>query len=231
MTAAPNASHRHLHRHPGQTPHHPDNELGVVPADPSEAGTLAGLIADAFFALPPSIWLVPAEHAHLRATVMRDYFTIAVEHAFHHGVVETVPNRSAVAVWFDNTTTYPKPDNYELRRAAACGRFTERFVFLDDLLHSRHPARSHHHLAFLAVSPYTQGRGLGTALLRHRLKALDSAGVPSYLEAASQRLVGVYTKFGYQPGDQLHLAASGPPFTQMWREPPTTAATTAVAVR
>jgi ribosomal protein S18 acetylase RimI-like enzyme len=226
MTAAPNASHRHLHR-----PGHPNNESGVVPAHPSEASDLAGLVADAFFALPPSIWLVPAEHAHLRATVMRDYFTIAVEHAFHHGTVETVPNRSAVAVWFDNTTVYPDPENYELRRAAACGRFTERFVFLDDLLHSRHPTRPHHHLAFLAVSPYTQGRGLGTALLRHHLNTLDAAGVPSYLEAASQRLVGVYTKFGYQPGDQLHLAASGPPFTQMWREPPTTAATAAVVVR
>ncbi len=225
-----NASSRHLDRYTNCAP--PGTVPGILAANPAEARELAGLVADAFFALPPSIWLVPAEHAHLRATVMRDYFTIAVDHAFRHGTVETVANRSAVAVWFDNTTPIPEPDDYELRRAAACGRFTERFIFLDDLLHSRHPTEPHHHLAFLAVSPYAQGRGLGTALLRHRLAALDAAGVPSYLEAASQRLVGVYAKFDYQPGDPLHLAASGPPFIPMWREPHTTpAATTAVAVR
>jgi GNAT superfamily N-acetyltransferase len=189
----------------------------VVRADPSEAHNLAGLIADSFFLLRPSIWLVP--EPDWRASVMRDYFEIAVEHAFHHGAVETLVDRSAVAVWFDYTQPIPEPSGYDQRRAEACDRWTERFVFLDGLLESHHPRDPHHHLAMIGVALNVQGTGRGTALLNHRHQELDAGGVSAYLEAASERLIAVYEKHGYLAGHPFYLAADGPPFYPMTRDP------------
>jgi ribosomal protein S18 acetylase RimI-like enzyme len=212
---ARNASTRHLS--PGTPVHTAPGAPSVVRPDPSEAQNLAGLVADAFFLLPPSIWLV--REPDYRATVMRDYFAIAVEHAFHHGVIETLPDRSAVAVWFDNTRPAPPPADYELRRMTACGKWTERFVYLDGLLERHHPREPHHHLAFLAVAPNAQGTGRGTTLIRHHHASLDAAGIPAYLEAASQRLVPYYEQHGYTKGEPFYLAAGGPAFWPMTREP------------
>ncbi len=189
----------------------------IVRPDPSEAHHLAGLVADAFFLLRPSIWLV-ADPGN-RATVMRDYVAIAVEHAFTHGHVDAYADRSAVAVWFHNTAPVPEPADYDRRRLAACGRWTENFVFLDGLLARNHPRHPHHHLAFLAVSPMVQNQGRGTALLKHHHDLLDSARLPAYLEAGSEPLTRVYAKHGYRTGDPFHLAADGPAFWPMHRDP------------
>jgi GNAT superfamily N-acetyltransferase len=213
---------RHLNpRNPGtvetapaeRAPSRPD----IVRPDPSEAHHLAGIVADAFFLLRPSVWLVsdPGD----RATVMRDYFAIAVEHAFEHGHIDAFADRSAVAVWFHNTKDVPEPADYDRRRRDACGRWTENFVFLDGLLARNHPREPHHHLAFIAVNPYMQNRGRGTALLQHHHDLLDAAEIPSYLEAASERLTRVYEKHGYRKSDPFYLAADGPPFWPMHRDP------------
>jgi GNAT superfamily N-acetyltransferase len=189
----------------------------VVRPDPAEARNFAGLIADAFFLLRPSIWLVP-EPDH-RAPIVRNYVEIAVTHAFVHGHVDVLEDRSAVAVWFHNTTPVPPPPDYDRRRLVACGRWTERFVFLDGLFESNHPHEPHHHLAFLAVAPTVQGTGRGGALLRHHHAALDAAGIPAYLEAASDLNRRIYQRHGYDAGEPFYLAADGPPFWPMWREP------------
>jgi GNAT superfamily N-acetyltransferase len=205
------------HRGP-RTTSQPHLDLpAIVRADPAETRALAALVADAFFLLPPSIWLVP--EPDFRAPVMREYFAIAVQHAFAHGIVETLADRSGVAVWFDNTRPAPPPADYEQHRLTACGRWAERFVYLDGELGRHHPAEPHQHLAFLAVAPNVQGTGRGTALLHHRHEVLDGQRLPAYLEAASERLVGVYQRFGYQAGDPFYLAADGPSFYPMWREP------------
>ena len=49
-----------------------------------------------------------------------------------------------------------------------------------------------------------QGMGIGYKLLKHHLDILDSAGIPTYLEASTPYYGGgVYGKFGYKPFGEL----------------------------
>lgn len=182
----------------------------------SAAAEVADLIAEAFQVLPPAEWLVPDPALRLR--LLAGQFAILAEHALVHGVVHRTADGDGVAVWFPREEPGPEPPDYERRLAAACGEATGRFQALDALLEDNHPTDPHHHLAFLAVRPGRQGRGLGTALLRHHHTTLDARGLPAYLEASSERNLPLYQRHGYRTGEPLRLP-DGTPFWPMWRTP------------
>ncbi|SCF32628.1 Acetyltransferase (GNAT) family protein [Micromonospora purpureochromogenes] len=191
--------------------------LTVERLGPAETRAVAERIAGAFHELAATRWLVP--DAAKREAVLADNFEILVEYAMRHGLVHATADRSGVAVWFPQSgDPAPPPADYDERLAAACGEWTERFQHLDTLFEAHHPHADHHHLAFLAVAPQRQGRGVGTALLRHHHAALDAAGVPAYLEASSERSRDLYARHGYRVGEPFRLP-DGSPFYPMWREP------------
>ncbi|HEX6968679.1 MAG TPA: GNAT family N-acetyltransferase [Micromonosporaceae bacterium] len=186
-------------------------------ADPSEAATIAELIATAFEPLPPVTWLVPEPEQRRR--VLAGNFRIFVDYAFEHGTVEVVEDRSGVAVWLPRDgDELPPPADYDDRLVAACGEWSDRFRVLDELFDANHPAEPHHHLAFLAVMPDRQGSGLGSALLRHYHAWLDERGVPAYLEASSEQSRDLYLRHGYRAREPFRLP-DGTPFWPMWRAP------------
>lgn len=190
-------------------------------ATAKDATPVAELIADAFFILDATAWLVsdPQE----RARVLPADFEIYVDHALTHGEIHLVDNAgelTAAAVWFPQLTgPIPEPDNYEEQLVAACGTYTDRFRTLDQLFEDNHPRTyPHHHLAYLATRPDQQGHGLGAALLRHHHRQLDHYGTPAFLQASSEQARKLYERHGYEClGDPFYLP-DGPPFWGMWRE-------------
>ena len=190
----------------------------VVRAGQADAAVLSHLIADAFFDLAPSQWLIGDQAA--RRQVFPGYFRLYVEHAIAAGTAHTTADRAAVALWLPAGSV--PLDDYDERLAARTGSAAPRFQAFDAALDRHHPAdQPHEHLAILAVHPDRQGRGIGTALLRARHTILDRAGIPAYLEASSPRARDLYLRHGYvpRPGAPYHLPGSGPPMWPMWREP------------
>ncbi|HEX5595971.1 MAG TPA: GNAT family N-acetyltransferase [Micromonosporaceae bacterium] len=186
-------------------------------ARPDEVREVAELIASAFESLPPSSWLVPEPDQRRR--VLAADFHILVGYALAGGLVEVTEDRSAVAVWFPNVgDPAPAPADYDARLAAATGPWADRFRTLDELFDANHPIEAHHHLAFLAVAPDRQGRGIGTALLRQHHARLDEQGIPAYLEASCERNRDFYRRHGYQDREPFRLP-DGTPFWPMWRTP------------
>ncbi len=88
------------------------------------------------------------------------------------------------------------------------------FEQMDDL----HPKDDHWYLPLMGVDPVAQGRGLGTALLRHALKTCDSDGLPAYLEATSPRNRDLYARLGFNVVEIIQ-AGTSPPLWAMLREP------------
>lgn len=191
----------------------------VLRASPAQAEPIAALIALAFMDLPPTIWLVadPAERRHR----LEANFLIFVEHAFTHGHVEVIGDHQAAAVWFhqDSGTEIPLPPSYEDRLAASAGPHLDRFRALDEAFAAHHPHEPHHHLAFLAVQPDRQCRGIGSALLDAHHRRLDEAGIPAYLEASTTRSRDLYLRHGYRLLGEPFYLPDGPPFWPMWRDP------------
>ena len=199
----------------------PREDPAVVLAGPADAGVLADVIAEAFYPLPPSRWLLP--DAAVRRQIFPRYFRIFVHDALARGRVYTTPGRTAAALWLPvRADQASPPPAYDVALAAATGAWVTRFRTFDTALDQHHPAgTAHHHLALLAVRPGQQSQGTGSLLLAAHHAALDRDRIPAYLEAASQRSRDLYRRHGYQPwpGAPFHLPGGGPPMWPMWRDP------------
>jgi GNAT superfamily N-acetyltransferase len=191
----------------------------VTRADPGQVDQVSALVAESFEPLAASGWLVPEPSSRRR--LLKANVKIYVEHALHHGHIDVI-GEDAAAVWFHHDTgeELPQPDDYDERLIFAVGKHLRRFRALDEAFDANHPHGTvHHHLAFLAVRPDSQGSGLGTALLREHHRRLDESGTPGYLEASSERSRELYLRNGYRLHGEPFYLPDGPPFWPMWREP------------
>jgi GNAT superfamily N-acetyltransferase len=200
------------------------NTTVVQRADAGDGAILAGVIAEAFDELSVCHWLVP--DATTRRRLMPEYFRIFVEIGLEHGLVHTTPERDAVIIWFPNDREpMPWPADYDEQLQKATWDNIERFRHLDAVMGLTHPHAPHHHLAFLAVRPHLQSRGVGAALMQHHLSYLDEHGIPAYLEAANLRSRAMYVRHGFVThGEPLLFTedadpVAGPSMWPLWREP------------
>lgn len=170
----------------------------VVRVEPQDLAALSELIAEAFFDLPPSPWLISDETA--RREIFPAYFRLYLEDGMAHGQVDTTPDWAGAALWLPVGLEPPvPPDGYKERLAAVTAPWTSRFLAFDVSLEARHSTgRAHHHLALLGVRQCRQGRGIGSALLQAHHQQLDESGLPAYLEASSQRSRKLYQRHGYE---------------------------------
>jgi ribosomal protein S18 acetylase RimI-like enzyme len=187
-------------------------DVEIVSADQDGAVVAAAVIADAFEALDVTHWLVPDDGP--RRAVMERNMLIWTTHASKHGMIDLTADESGVAVWFPVPEPLPEPDDYAERLAAACGPWTERFRQLDATFDEHYPHEPHHHLAFLAIRPGHQGRGIGSALMDHHHELYPD--VAGYLEASDWRSRRLYLRHGFEDRGPFHLP-DGPPMWSMWR--------------
>ncbi len=79
------------------------------------------------------------------------------------------------------------------------------------------PRDPHWLLADLAAAPHARGRGVGSALLAHRLATVDVVGLPAYLEATTDASRRLYERFGFRATGTIQLP--GAVATSMVRQP------------
>ncbi|HEV7158081.1 MAG TPA: GNAT family N-acetyltransferase [Caulobacteraceae bacterium] len=66
-----------------------------------------------------------------------------------------------------------------------------------------HPTEPHWYLAAIGVDPARQGRGLGSALLKHALRFCDAQGLPAYLESSNPKNLPLYERHGFEVMDVI----------------------------
>ena len=72
------------------------------------------------------------------------------------------------------------------------------------------------HLPLIGVDPFRQGRGIGAALLQHRLREFDVAGLPAYLETANPMNLSLFERHGFRSVGCVEVG-SVPPIYPMLR--------------
>ena len=71
-------------------------------------------------------------------------------------------------------------------------------------------AGPHWYLGVLATDPARQGTGLGRAVTAPMLAAADRAGLPAYLETASDTNLAIYRRLGFEVAREVDLPDGGP---------------------
>jgi GNAT superfamily N-acetyltransferase len=196
-------------------------ELVIRDVTPVDTDEITDLVADSMRDGPVARWL--HNDPEVRRREAPHYFAIFVEHAAQHGEVYATADAdtgrlTGVALWFPLTSLIPPPVDYERRLKEAAGDAFDRACQLDAAIEAQHPFEPHHYLAFLAVRPESQNRGIGSALLDRHHARLDQAGLPAYLEANDPRNRDLYLRHGYQIRSVIELP-DGPPLWTMWRSP------------
>jgi len=79
-----------------------------------------------------------------------------------------------------------------------------------------HPTTPHWYLWTLGVDPRCQGRGIGGALLKHRLTQVDAEHAAAYLEASDPMNVPFYERHGFEALGVINVRDI-PPLTPMYR--------------
>jgi GNAT superfamily N-acetyltransferase len=183
-------------------------------ADRSDEEKVLTGLALGFSADPFMRWLYPAPDAFLKhfPRVM-SFFGGG---AFDHGAAYRNEDCTAAVLWLP-PEVHPDEDNLlacfeetvpQEKHAALFATFEQM-----DRVHPKEPCW---HLAFIAVDPSCQGKGMGSSLLEASLEQCGADHRPAYLESTNPANLSLYRRFGFE---QIGLiqADGAPPLFPMLR--------------
>jgi GNAT superfamily N-acetyltransferase len=190
-------------------------------ATAADVSRLASVLADAFIHDPVCTWMLPGS---LRLEPrLRALFTAEMEcYGLRQGTVWTTPDYAGAVVelppgaWEMPTSMTAKEALTWLR---AFGTRLPLAIRVQKAMEERHLREPHFYVRIIGVRTARQGQGLGSALMRPTLQRADSAGLPAYIEASSQRSAALYERLGFVHLGALELPEGGPPVWPMRRAP------------
>ncbi|MBV9535768.1 MAG: GNAT family N-acetyltransferase [Solirubrobacterales bacterium] len=183
---------------------------------------VAAVLADAFINDPVYTWLLPGSlrlQARLRtmfAAEMGQYVlpnggTAWTTSGCDGAVIELPPGAWEMPKSFTG--------NEALSWVRAFGRRLSLAMRVQRAMEERHVREPHFYVRTVGVRTALQGQGVGSALMRPTVTRADSAGLPTYIEASSERSAALYARLGFAHMDVLELPEGGPPVWLMRRPP------------
>jgi ribosomal protein S18 acetylase RimI-like enzyme len=189
-------------------------ELRRAAAD--DVHRLKATLAEAFYDDPIFGWLMPDEETRLAR--LRRFFAVQLRHiTLPRGCVWASTDLAGVALSMP-PGRWRYPPRAALVQGATFGRHQPRAARFWLGVEARHLREPHYYIADIGVRPETQGKGLGSALMRPTLDRCDREGLPAYLEASSERSAALYERLGFRITRELRVGGS-PPLQLMVRPP------------
>jgi predicted GNAT family acetyltransferase len=183
---------------------------------------VAAALADAFINDPVFTFLLPGSLRLKRR--LRRLFAVEMEQY-------VLPNGRTV--WttsgYDGAVAELPPGAWEMPKSMT-GRETLKWVWafrtrlplatrVQQAMEKQHLREPHFYVRTVGVRTALQGQGVGSALMQPTLERADSAGLPTYIEASSERSAALYERLGFLHMDVLELPEGGPPVWLMRRPP------------
>jgi ribosomal protein S18 acetylase RimI-like enzyme len=163
-------------------------------------------LALAFAADPVSRWTWRDSHTYL--TQFASFAWAFGGGAFAAGSAYVIGDFDGVALWLP-----PGVQSDEEAMGALLVQTVPEAVLPDLLavveqMNGHHPSEPHWFLPLIGIDPTQQGRGLGSALLKHALAACDRDGVPAYLESSNPKNVPLYQRHGFEVIGEIQAGSS-----------------------
>ncbi len=181
-----------------------------------DAERCLGVLALAFGSDPPCRWAWPEPQQYLEAfpRFARAFGGGAVE----YGTANHYEGFSGVALWLPPGVGSDEASLVRVIQDTVAPARRDAMFSMFEQMDGFRPRDAHWHLPLIGVDPVYQGKGIGSALLRHVLNACDSQKVLAYLEATSPRNVPLYERHGFETLGSIQVADS-PPVVPMLRNP------------
>lgn len=190
-----------------------DAVKAVSPADRKRA---VATIAIAFASDPMMRWSFPDPDSYFE--VARALIDAFGGHAVHHGGADEVAGFSAAAFWLPPGVS---PDGEAMDAIFKAHMPSERMQDGEKIfeqMNKFHPHEPHWYLPLIGTDPTKQGRGYGSALLRHALARCDRDRLPAYLESSNPMNVPLYQRHGFEVIGTIQQGSS-PELVPMLRKP------------
>jgi GNAT superfamily N-acetyltransferase len=186
------------------------SQIGAV----ADRGRAVATLTMAFSSDPIMRWLWPDAAAYLGA--FPGLVAAMAGGAFDSGTADADPDIAGVGLWLPPGGVSDEETMVALFQETVLGsRQAETFDILGQM-DEYHPKGTHWYLPIIGVDPSQQGRGTGSALLRHALARCDQDRLPAYLEASSERNKVLYARHGFEEIAVIQ-AGSSPPLWPMLR--------------
>lgn len=183
---------------------------------PANADQAVGTIVLAFSADPIARWFYPDPHEYLLH--LPGFVREFAGKAFEQCSAYYIDGYLGAALWLPPDV---HPDETALaallQRTIPEKNQQEIFAFIEQMDRS-HPSEPHWYLPMIGVDPAQQGKGYGSALLKHALERCDGEGKLAYLEASSPKSIPLYQRHGFELFSTIQVGSS-PPLFPMVRKP------------
>ena len=182
---------------------------------------VAGVLARAFHADPPSAWFFP--NLATRSAKLERSFALMLRRLYlRHGECYVTVDLHGAAAWLPPTrrgmgrleVLHMVPGLVRL-----FGRRLPRVMGGFNLMEGAHPSEPHYYLPVMGVDPRHQGEGIGKALMAPILRRCDEEHTPAYLEATTPRNRAFYERLGFELVRERRFPHGGPPLWGMGRWP------------
>ena len=182
----------------------------ITPATAADAEHAVAALTLAFSSDPPNRWAWPDPRDYFEA--FPAFVRAFAGRAFEQGTAYCIDGYAGAVLWLPPAV---HPDEEALvdliQRTVAREAQADFFAILEQLDRS-HPTEPHWYLPMIGVDPGQQGKGYGSAMLRHGLAACDRDGTSAYLEATSPQSVPLYERHGFEVVDTIQVGTCPPIF-------------------
>jgi ribosomal protein S18 acetylase RimI-like enzyme len=191
-------------------------KITIKTATASDRAPVIDVVVLAFSADPAARWTWPNPQQYVR------HFPSFVEaiggKAFAHGSAYYADGYTGAALWLP-PDVHPDEDALAtlLQRTGAEEIRNTAFALFEQM-GRYHPSEPHWYLPLIAVDPWQQGKGYGSALMEHALVRCDRDNQLAYLESTNPKNIPLYERHGFKALGTVQ-AGKSPTIVPMLREP------------
>lgn len=184
-------------------------------AGPLDERTAISIIRMGFGSDPVARWIYPDAANYL--SVFPEFVRAFAGGAIGAGSAFLSRDNAGAALWLPPGVGFDEDDVVSVLRSTVSPDIHRDVFDVMDQMGAFHPEEPHWYLPMIAVDPYRQGSGTGSALMRFALGRCDEDDLPAYLESSNPRNISLYQRFGFEVIGLIRSGGS-PPLFPMLRE-------------